>query len=147
MSFVKLNVLHLHILDWCRFSVQSKLYPELQEHTTQFYTQEQIKDLVSYAGDRGIRVIPEVESASHVAGMIGLINKTKGLRFCNDSGFLELYNDPQGVTLTTMKNILEEMMTLFPDQFFHLGLDEVTTSTLCSLQNTKSLEQELMKFL
>ncbi|CAH3162806.1 unnamed protein product [Porites lobata] len=43
--------------------VQSKLYPELQEHTTQFYTQEQIKDLVSYAGDRGIRVIPEVESA------------------------------------------------------------------------------------
>ena len=38
-------------------------YPELQEHTTQFYTQEQIKDLVSYAGDRGIRVIPEVESA------------------------------------------------------------------------------------
>ncbi|XP_073228638.1 uncharacterized protein [Porites lutea] len=147
MSFVKLNVLHLHILDWCRFSVQSKLYPELQERTTQFYTQEQIKDLVSYAGDRGIRVIPEVESASHVAGMIGLINKTKGLRFCNVSGFLELYNDPQGVTLTTMKNILEEMMTLFPEQFFHLGLDEVTTSTLCSLQNTRSLEQELMKFL
>ena len=33
--------------------------------------------------------------SSHVAGMIGLINKTKGLRFCNDSGFLELYNDPQ----------------------------------------------------
>ena len=33
--------------------------------------------------------------SSHVAGMIGLINETKGLRFCNDSGFLELYNDPQ----------------------------------------------------
>ena len=33
--------------------------------------------------------------SSHVAGMIGLINKTKGLRFCNDSGILELYNDPQ----------------------------------------------------
>ena len=45
------------------FSLNLFSYPELQEHTTQFYTQEQIKDLVSCAGDRGIRVIPEVESA------------------------------------------------------------------------------------
>ena len=45
------------------FSLNLFSYPELQEHTTQFYTQEEIKDLVSYAGDRGIRVIPEVESA------------------------------------------------------------------------------------
>ena len=41
--------------------------------------------------------------------------------------------------LTTMKSILEEMMTLFPDQFFHLGLDEVTTSTLCSIQSRSIL--------
>ena len=45
------------------FSPNLFSYPELQENITQFYTQEQIKDLVSYAGDRGIRVIPEVESA------------------------------------------------------------------------------------
>ena len=45
------------------FSLILFSYPELQENTTQFYTQEQIKDLVSYAGDGGIRVIPEVESA------------------------------------------------------------------------------------
>ena len=37
--------------------------------------------------------------------------------------------------MTTMKNILEEMMTLFPDQFFHLGLDEVQTSSVCSLES------------
>ena len=41
--------------------------------------------------------------SSHVAGMIGLINKTKGLRFCNDSGFLELYNDPE-VRLTAVNS-------------------------------------------
>ena len=41
--------------------------------------------------------------SSHVAGMIGLINKTKGLRFCNDSGFLELYDDPQ-VKLTAINS-------------------------------------------
>jgi len=147
MSFVKLNVLHFHLSDWCRFSVESKLYPELRNGHSEFYTQEQVKSLVSYAADRGIRVIPEIESASHVAGMVGLAYKTKGLRFCNNSGFLELYNDPEGVTVTTMKNILEEMMSLFPDQFFHLGLDEVTNSSLCTIESTKSLEQELMEFL
>ena len=41
--------------------------------------------------------------SSHVSGMIGLINKTKGLRFCNVSGFLELYNDPQ-VRLTAINS-------------------------------------------
>ena len=41
--------------------------------------------------------------SSHVAGMIGLINKTKGLRFCNVSGFVELYNDPQ-VRLTAINS-------------------------------------------
>jgi len=85
--------------------------------------------------------------SSHVLGMKGLDNKTKGLRFCNISGFLQLYNDPEGMTVPTMKNILKEMMSLFPDQYFHLGLDEVKTSSLCTTENTKSLEQELMEFL
>lgn len=38
-------------------------YPDLRNHESQFYSQEQVKSLVSYAADRGIRVIPEVESA------------------------------------------------------------------------------------
>lgn len=62
-------------------------------------------------------------------------------------GYVELYNDPEGVTMNTMKGILEEMMTLFPDQYFHLGLDEVITTSLCTLEKTKELEQELLKFL
>ena len=41
----------------------------------------------------------------------------------------------KGITVTTMKGILEEMMTLFPDQFFHLGLDEVTVSSLCTIES------------
>lgn len=62
------------------------------------------------------------------------INESYGQKWCT---FFD-----KGVTLTTMKNILEEMMTLFPDQFFHLGLDEVTTSTLCSLQSRFNLITE-----
>ncbi|KAL9959394.1 hypothetical protein ACROYT_G032716 [Oculina patagonica] len=146
MSSVKLNVLHFHFVDFCRFSVESKLYPDLRNNQSEFYSQEQVKSLVSYAGDRGIRVIPEVESAFHVLGMVGLENKTKGLRFCNRTGFLELYNDPEGVTVSTMKSILEEMMSLFPDQYFHLGLDEVITTSVCTLEKTRELERELLEF-
>ena len=46
----------------------------------------------------------------------------------------------QGVTVNTMKGILEEMMTLFPDQYFHLGLDEVITTSVCTMES-KSVEQ------
>ena len=46
----------------------------------------------------------------------------------------------KGVTVATMKNILKEMMSLFPEQYFHLGLDEVKTSSLC---NTESKDNSL----
>ena len=42
--------------------------------------------------------------------------------------------------MNTMKGILEEMMTLFPDQYFHLGLDEVITTSVCTMES-KSVEQ------
>ena len=41
----------------------------------------------------------------------------------------------KGMTVPTMKNILKEMMSLFPDQYFHLGLDEVKTSSLCATES------------
>ena len=41
----------------------------------------------------------------------------------------------QGVTISTMKGILEEMMSLFPDKYFHLGLDEVITTTVCTMES------------
>ena len=41
----------------------------------------------------------------------------------------------KGITVATLKNILKEMMSLFPDQYFHLGLDEVKTSSLCTTES------------
>lgn len=65
MAAVKLNVLHLHASDMCRFGVESKKYPNLTASLTGihagFYTQEDIKDLVEYASGAGVRVVPEVE--------------------------------------------------------------------------------------
>lgn len=65
MAANKLNVLHLHASDLCRWSVESKLYPNLTAALTGikagFYTQEDIKDMIAFAGNLGIRVVPEFD--------------------------------------------------------------------------------------
>ena len=63
MLAAKLNVLHLHASDECRFGVESKLYPNLTASLSGafggFYTQVDIKALIAEGGSRGIRVVPE----------------------------------------------------------------------------------------
>ena len=85
MSAVKMNVLHLHASDYCRWSVESRLYPELTKTDVTgtapgAYTQEEIRDLVKFAADRGIRIIPEFDLPGHARALVPLANR--GLRFC-----------------------------------------------------------------
>ena len=61
MSYLKMNVLHFHFSDLCQFSVESMLFPELTSTLQQYYTQQDVKNLIQYAHDRGIRVIPEID--------------------------------------------------------------------------------------
>ena len=64
-----MNVLHLHAADFCRFSIESKVFPELTNNLTGIkagvYTQEDVREMVSYAADRGIRVYPEFDLPGH----------------------------------------------------------------------------------
>ena len=61
MSYLKMNVLHFHFSDLCQFSVESMEYPELTATLQQYYTQQDVKDLILYARDRGIRIVPEID--------------------------------------------------------------------------------------
>ena len=74
MAAAKLNVLHLHASDECRWGVESKLFPVLTTSLTGsragFYTQADVADIVAYAGDRGIRVVPEFDVPGHTHGMV-----------------------------------------------------------------------------
>ena len=71
MEQVKLNVLHLHLSDNEAFRVESRRYPRLHEVAGhgQFYTQGQIRELVAYAADRGVRVAPEFDVPGHARAM------------------------------------------------------------------------------
>ena len=68
MSFLKMSVMHFHIPDLGRFAVESKLYPKLTSYSNGFFTQAEVKDLIEYAKDRGIRVVPEADIPGHARG-------------------------------------------------------------------------------
>ena len=67
MEAVKLNVFHWHLSDDQGFRVESRKYPLLQEKGSDglFYTQDEIRQVIAYARDRGIRVVPEFDMPAH----------------------------------------------------------------------------------
>lgn len=145
MAAVKLNVLHLHVSDMCRFGVESKLFPNLTATLvgTQggFYTQDDVHDLVAYAADRGVRVVPEFDVPGHARGMLPIEGK---VHFCSeDATRNQLYNDPQGETYGAVRALIGEMAALFPDEVLHLGCDETGVKGPCSLDSTFGFERKL----
>ena len=71
-------------------------------------TQDEVRDLVSFAKLRGVRVVPELEMSTHSRALHPLA-KTRGLAFCNDSFPIVLYDDPAGVTFGVLKTLLSEV--------------------------------------
>ena len=190
MAMLKLNKLHLHLVDdngWrieikkypllteigsCRVDRPGKTFPERRnprqgEPTVEkgFYTQNEIREIVRYAQERHIEVIPEIEMPAHsnaalaaypllscpvVDKFIGVLPGLGGnhadVIFCagNDSVF------------TFLQDILDEVLELFPSKYIHLGGDEARKThweecPLCqtrmkaeSLENTEELQGYFM---
>jgi len=146
MSMVKLNVLHLHANDQCRFSVESKKYPTLTSSLVgEFegsYSQDDIKHLIEYAADRGIRVVPEIDVPGHAEGFKPLVSE--GLKYC-PNGYDQLYDDPEGNTYKIIRDIFEEMAGLFKDEVIHIGADETHSHGDCTLESTYNFENRLLQ--
>ena len=153
MAAVKLNVLHMHASDHCRWAVESKLFPQLTNNLTGsyagHYTQADIKELVAYARARGIRVVPEFDLPAHARGLLSLDSQTGGagtVRFCQtkDVGYQrrdQLYDTP--ATRQTLSALLSEMADLFGDPVLHIGGDETYAAGPCTRNTTKSLQKFL----
>ena len=65
ISYGNLNVLHWHLTDDHAWRIESKKFPKLHESSGQYYTQEQIREIIDYAKKRGIDVIPEIDMPAH----------------------------------------------------------------------------------
>ncbi len=139
LASLKMNVLHLHLTDDQGWRIEIKKYPKLTEagawrvekegsHYGGFYTQEEIKELVSYARSRFITIVPEIEMPGHSSAAIAAYPQLS----C-DSALLEVPNHwgifkdiycPTDYTFQFLKDVLDEVCTLFPSEYIHLGGDE-----------------------
>jgi hexosaminidase len=165
MAAVKMNVLHLHFVDNCRVAVESKVAPNLTHWLTGdqagHYTQEQLRTLIEYGHDRGIRVLPEIELPGHafasVAQPLGLqtcatpdLPHQKGGQFPGPV----IFDDPAGDSMSKLEPFILEMSTLFPEAGFHVGGDEVVETGIdtgaggrwpCGWKNTAGMERKIIE--
>jgi hexosaminidase len=132
MAAVKLNVFHWHLSENQGFRIESKLFPKLQEMGSdgQYYTQDQVRDVIAYARDRGIRVIPEFDMPGHAtAWFVGypeLASAPGPYQIERQWGIFDPAMDPtREETYQFLDAFIGEMSALFPDEYFHIGGDEV----------------------
>ncbi|MFZ0733298.1 MAG: family 20 glycosylhydrolase [Candidatus Sulfotelmatobacter sp.] len=128
MAAVKMNVLHWHLSDDQGFRVESKRFPKLQGDGSDglYYTQAVIRDLIEYAHQRGIRVMPEFDMPGHsrswVIGYPDLASGPGPFTLENGDPILDPTRES---TYKFLDKFIEEMAKLFPDAYFHIGGDEV----------------------
>jgi len=132
MEAVKMNVFHWHLSDNQGFRTESRKFPKLHEQGSDglYYTQEEIRDVVEYARDRGIRVVPEFDMPGHsTAWFVGhpeLASGSGPYQVERKWGVFDPAMDPTDEkTYKFLNEFIGEMARLFPDQFFHIGGDEV----------------------
>jgi len=130
MAAVKMNVLHLHLTDHQGFRIESKVYPKLHEMGSEgnYYTQQEIREILDHAADRGIRIVPEFDVPGHTASWF-----TGYPELASDEGPHVIYkgiigdaimNPANEYTFDFLNELFGEMTALFPDTYFHVGADE-----------------------
>jgi len=151
MALLKMNIFHWHLVDDAGWRIEIKKYPKLTEIGSKrvdseigtwksgktsgkphsgFYTQEQIKDIVAYAAERNITIVPEFEMPGHSSAAIAAYTwlGTAGVDIDVPVKFGRLYDNydvtkPEVVQF--VKDVLTEIFELFPSEVIHIGGDEV----------------------
>ncbi len=181
MAYYKFNTFHWHLTDDQGWRIEIKKYPELTQtggwrdstlenhYTTSprtydhqryggFYTQEEIREVVKYAADRYITVVPEIEMPGHARAalaaypQLGCTGDTLGVE-----GLWGVFDDifcTKAVTIGFLTDVLDEVITLFPSEYIHIGGDETpkTRWKRCPecqkriLENDLKNEQELQSW-
>jgi hexosaminidase len=151
MAYYKFNNFHWHLTDDQGWRIEIKKYPKLQEigafrketlighygdqpHKFDgtkyggFYTQEEIKEIVTYATARNINVIPEIEMPGHALAALSaypeLGCEDKKYETATKWGVFEDVFCPTEKTFTFLEGVIDEVITLFPSKYIHIGGDE-----------------------
>ena len=141
LAYYKFNVLHWHFTDDQGWRIEIKRYPKLTQVGAWrkeadgsiyggFYTQEDIKEIVAYAKQRFITIVPEIEMPGHCSASLAAYpeNSCTGGPFdvpITWGVFKDVYCAGRDSTFTFLENILDEVINLFPGKYIHIGGDEV----------------------
>ncbi|MFV0593757.1 MAG: beta-N-acetylhexosaminidase [Draconibacterium sp.] len=135
MALLKLNKFHWHLTDEPGWRIEIKSYPLLTQiggvgnysdpdAPAQFYTQNEIKEIVAYAAERFIEIIPEIDMPGHATAAVKAYPEYSGGGSEKHPDFT--FNPGNPETYTFLTNILREVTTLFPSEYIHIGGDEVS---------------------
>ncbi|HYI08872.1 MAG TPA: beta-N-acetylhexosaminidase [Thermoanaerobaculia bacterium] len=133
MATVKLNVFHWHLTDDQAFRVESRAFPRLHQMSSggRYYSHDDVRQVLTYAGERGIRVVPELDVPGHATSWVAAyphlgctdVPVTPERKFGIFHTFL---NPARESTYDFLRMFFAEMAQLFPDDFVHIGGDEVS---------------------
>lgn len=154
MAYYKLNKFHWHLTDSPGWRIEIKKYPLLTtvgatgchtdpEAPAQFYTQEQIKKIVTYAAERHIEVIPEFDMPGHASSACRAYPWLMGGMDPDDPNALFTFNVGSEKVYGFISDVLDEIFALFPSEYIHIGGDEVNFGSACWNDNPDI--QALMK--
>lgn len=152
LAYHKMNHFHWHLTDDQGWRIEIKKYPKLTEVSSQrngtlighyndmpqqydgkkyggYYTQEQIKEIVAYAAERYITVVPEIEMPGHAQAVLAAYPEfscepEKSYEVWQKWGVSENVFCPNEATFTFLEGVIDEVVELFPSQYIHIGGDE-----------------------
>ena len=147
LAAMKMNVFHWHLVDDQGWRIEMKKHPKLTELASdgQYYTQQEIKDIVKYADERGILIVPEIDVPGHGSAILTAYpeigskeillktdfeKKNQGAAIVNygierNAGVFSPTLDPSNPkTYKLLSEFFDEICPLFPGAYFHIGGDE-----------------------
>ena len=151
LALYKMNTFHWHLTEDQGWRIEIKKYPQLTSVGSKraespiegdrtngdglpyegFYTQEDIRELVAYASDRFINIVPEIEMPGHAAAAIAAYPEYGNVDIPDYRpevktrwGVHHYTYSPTEETFQFLENIIEEVTSLFPGKYFHIGGDE-----------------------
>jgi hexosaminidase len=132
MAAVKMNVFHWHLSDDQGFRVESRVFPKLHQKGSdgKYYRQSEIREVIAYARTLGIRVVPEFDMPGHTTAWLVAYPELAGApgpyQIERSWGVFDPCMDPTKKSLYSFLDLfIGEMAALFPDEYFHIGGDEV----------------------
>ncbi len=151
IASLKYNTFHWHLTEDQGWRIEIKKYPKLQEiaafrdetlighyndQPQQFdgkkyggyYTQEEIKDIVAYASERFVTIIPEIEMPGHSQAAIAAYPELgctgKQVKVATNWGIFDEVYCPTETTFKFLEDVIDEVVDLFPGKYIHIGGDE-----------------------